>query len=250
MFSFLFDFIFPPQCWICQKKLDFEKPLYCCRSCYRNLPWIKDKYCQLCGRGLLGEKNFYNQCQICLNSRRYFSHGYSAFFFAPPLKNLLIQMKYHSHWGIHQSLAFLLFKALVQYADIPFPPLMTYVPLHFSGYRKRGFNQSFLIAKSLSQYFDTKLCHVLKRTKQRGSQTQLNFEDRVKNVSGCFEIKKGHRLHEKSIFLIDDVLTSGSTTNECARILSDFGYEKIVVLSLMSIPDENFKGKKIKINRA
>jgi len=97
------------------------------------------------------------------------------------------------------------------------------VPLHKKRLRWRGFNQSELLAKGIKKYFNLDLrLDELIRTKHKKPQTKLSGRKRKENVKGCF-FWKGDWLDGKNIILVDDVITTGSTLNECAKVLKENG---------------------------
>ena len=106
-------------------------------------------------------------------------------------------------------------------------PVITYVPIHWRRKRKRGFNQSEIIAKELGKIFNLPVVKMLKKVKNTKSQTKLNEKERLENVRDSFGVQKGLPLQMRNILLVDDVSTSGATMNECCRVLKESGVEKI-----------------------
>ena len=104
------------------------------------------------------------------------------------------------------------------------------VPLHPVREREREYNQAALIAQSLSRrsgldYLANGLC----RIRDTGTQTQLSREQRMRNMRSAFAARKGMSLKDRRIVLVDDVFTTGATTNACARVLRDAGAEEVCV---------------------
>ena len=117
-----------------------------------------------------------------------------------------------------------------QEADIIIP-----VPLHKKRLLKRGYNQASLIAQKLAQEFDkTYLSHALVRTRHTVSQGHFSFEQRQKNVKGAFEVlpKAKIKLQGKNVLLVDDVITTGSTINACAKELLKAKVKSVCVLAV------------------
>ena len=102
------------------------------------------------------------------------------------------------------------------------------VPLHVSRLRSRGYNQAYEIAKELAKLSARKLDTSLKRSKNTAMQAQLSLKQRAKNVSKAFNVKEKFKF--KSIILVDDVMTTGNTLNECAKTLLKAGAEDVQVL--------------------
>ncbi|MBL1212101.1 MAG: ComF family protein [Ignavibacteriae bacterium] len=118
-------------------------------------------------------------------------------------------------------------KILNWQADLILP-----VPLHTLKKAERGFNQSYFIAKGISKQLGVKTKPgVIKRIKFTETQTHLNSLERKANIRNAFKLKKQKLIKNKSIILIDDVVTTGATINECARILKEGGALKVFALS-------------------
>ena len=108
------------------------------------------------------------------------------------------------------------------------------VPLHKRRLRWRGFNQSEKLAKILADKLNIPLINnQLIRIKYNWPQAKINFQKRKNNINGCFQYT-GKSLVEKNIILVDDVVTSGSTLNECAKVLKEKGAQKIWGLCVAS----------------
>ncbi|MBU0744742.1 MAG: hypothetical protein KKE11_05175 [Gammaproteobacteria bacterium] len=112
--------------------------------------------------------------------------------------------------------------------------LVMAVPLHITKLRQRGFNQSEIIARILSEQLNLKYSgHNLCRKKRTKSQVDLARAERLKNVSGAFTLRDPDQTRQKSVLLIDDIFTTGATLNECAYVLKRDGLaSKVTVLTI------------------
>jgi len=108
---------------------------------------------------------------------------------------------------------------------------VTYVPLHKSKERQRTYNQSFLLAEEIAGRLNRKLSDYLERTQATVSQTHLTSAARADNVRNKFAIKRRYALEGQRVLLVDDVMTTGATVNECARILKQSGAREVLVLT-------------------
>lgn len=110
------------------------------------------------------------------------------------------------------------------------------VPIHSAKQRERGYNQSDFIAKSVAETLDCKFDNkLIKRNKYTNSQTQFNSQDRKLNISGVFRefnSTSQNKIDSKKILIIDDVLTTGSTANECAKVLISLGANSVDVATI------------------
>lgn len=102
------------------------------------------------------------------------------------------------------------------------------IPLHKRRYVERGFNQAEKIACLVSQRIGKPLHNVLVRTRHTKKQAQLNRAERLNNLHNAFDMKTGEDIKNKRILLVDDVLTTGSTMEECARVLKQYGVTEVV----------------------
>jgi len=118
----------------------------------------------------------------------------------------------------------------IEYLDFIIP-----VPLHKSRMREREFNQAQVLSEQVAKEFNKKvLTDVLVRSKPTRTQTELAFEERRKNVERSFTVKDPESIKDTNLLLIDDVLTTGSTSSEAARALKDSGARIIFVMTLAS----------------
>ena len=102
------------------------------------------------------------------------------------------------------------------------------VPLHRNRLNLRGFNQSELLARYLSKRLDLPGCDALVRRLNTMNQVGLQREKRLSNLDGAFDCSDKEYILGKNIILVDDVVTTGATLNECAKVLKQFGAKKIV----------------------
>ena len=107
------------------------------------------------------------------------------------------------------------------------------IPLHKNRHKQRGFNQSLIIGKWLSgKVTNCSTIDVLKRVKETKTQATLTKPERKENAKGAFEVKKNTSLKGITVVVVDDVVTTGSTVKEAARVLKEAGAGKIVVFSI------------------
>jgi len=111
------------------------------------------------------------------------------------------------------------------------------VPVHPSRRRERGYNQSELLAARIAYLRGLSLkSGILLKTRNTGSQTGLEREERVENVVGSFGLRRPDRLSGRKILLVDDVVTTGSTLRECARALLESGAREVSACVAASSP--------------
>jgi ComF family protein len=118
------------------------------------------------------------------------------------------------------------------FSDAPYQ-CMVPVPLHPRRLRKRGFNQALVLARILSRTYHIPLdWNNLVRTRWTQSQVGLSARERKDNVRGAFAVLQSARIAQKTILLLDDIYTSGSTVDECSKVLITAGARQVDVLTL------------------
>ena len=235
IFGFLFNMILPPRCIKCGKILSERNGL--CAECFAEINFISEPYCYRCGHPFPADSGAkFNAKQICGNCARdkkpLFFMQRSAFLYDEHSKNLILDFKFHDKTVSAEVLANMLFSAGKDiWAENP--DFLLPVPLHTKRLRKRRYNQSALLCKYLSaktlvpaDYFS------LVRTVNTIPQVMLKGNQRMKNLKGAFAVKNPEKLKDKSVVLVDDVKTTGSTLNECAKALKKAGVKHIYALTL------------------
>ena len=215
------DLIFPPICGGCK-----ASGVRWCQNCQEQTRIIIPPFCELCGQPI--QTN--GVCKRCLNSPPHFKATRSWAEFSGPIRDALHDIKYRKNIGLGISLSQHLVDLLKQNnwdIDLVIP-----VPLGDERILQRGYNQAALIAKPLASCLQLPYNpRTLRRIKETISQVELSLIERQKNVKGAFQAYREH-IHGKSILLIDDVTTSGSTLNACSKSLIDVGARAVYGLTI------------------
>ena len=230
----LLSLIYPRFCLICGLKLERHYKLSVCRNCRRNLRVTKKPYCFKCGAVLETISQIRKTgCNKCYRKKFFFDQVISAFQYKGIVKQCIHLFKYNRKIRLRDLFSepmrdFLLDNFSANRFDI-----VTAVPLHKSKLRKRGFNQSQLIAENISTnlQIDSSFDNLV-RTKKTVPQFKLKAGTRKKNLENVFFCKKPDIFKDKNILLIDDILTTGSTLNECSRTLKQAGAKSITCLTI------------------
>jgi len=210
--SFL-NLIFPSLCKLCRKRLNSDE-LLLCNDCLQ----------------VLYKFRLYKS-KIELDDK---SKLFSYFKFENNIKDLIYLFKYNSYIPIGKDLAFELLNAIDDKHLINYDFIQA-VPLTKKKLRKRGFNQAELIAKKLSRKKKIKKISILKKEKETLSQAYLSLEERKFNLKDCFVIKKirkQEKYKNKSLLIVDDILTTGSTFFEIRKVLKPLEFKNIDILTL------------------
>ena len=210
------------QCLICQNKTDRNSDYQSiCSGCLTLLSHPTHS-CQQCGIELQAEQA---TCGNCQSSPPAFSSTHYACTYQAPIDKWVMSLKFSKKIIMSRLFAELL-QPKLKYIDQSY--ILMPVPLHISRLRSRGYNQAYEIAKELAKLSARKLDTSLKRNKNTAMQAQLSLKQRAKNVSKAFNVKE--KLKFKNIILIDDVMTTGNTLNECTKTLLKAGAEDVKVL--------------------
>lgn len=223
MFRAVLDLFFPPRCPLCDEVIaPRERPL--CRKCRTvDLPVVEDKRCKKCGRGK-------KQCACKLNTL--LSDGIAApFYYKDGVANAILRLKkVEDDDRYRYFLQELTAQAYLDYADIVIDAV-TVVPMHSYDETKRGFNQVEPIAKGLAKALHVPYMPLLKKSIRTKSQKSLSGAARAANLLGVFDVLNQDNVRGKRILLVDDVVTTGATTNECAKMLKIYGAAAVYVLA-------------------
>jgi ComF family protein len=185
-----------------------------CTACHADLPGLPATRCPQCGDLTThGER-----CGACMHTRPHFDRATALFRYDFPVDRIIHALKYGHQLAVARWLGEQMAR---QAGDCP-ATLIVPLPLHALRLRERGFNQSAEIARHISRLSDIDLdLRAVKRNRHTRPQAELALKARGGNVRGAFECTRD--LSGQHILLVDDVMTSGATLNECARILKLHG---------------------------
>ncbi len=218
--------LYPPRCLLCGTKIP-EVSIVCGR-CEESLPSLSGPLCSRCAEPLADPDT--DLCMACGTRDR----GFDAAHALGP---------YDSGWGkLVRALKFDRERAVADYlaqrmaADLAAlsggdPPidLVTYVPMHRADRRARGFNQARLLARGVGRRLRLPVAPTLRKARRTPPQARLAARERRKNLQGAFRLIQSG---EGNVLLIDDIYTTGSTLEECARTLKSGGYTRVLVMTV------------------
>jgi ComF family protein len=172
-------------------------------------------------------------CEDCLRTKPFFQAAYAPYRYEGSILEAVHRLKYGQKTFIAHALGPLLAEFVKTRFPLPEPFLTMPVPLHPKRLRERGFNQSLLLARQVSDRLNGELDFLsLVRPKYTIPQTTLSKKERQKNVKNAFHLKTPDAVSKKNILLVDDVATTGNTLNECARVLKSGGAEAVFCVTL------------------
>lgn len=218
----LLDLIFPKKCVGCGRM-----GKYVCIDCEIGL-WEEEQICPLCTRNSrYGLKHKYCKKPWSLD-------GLTCFWAYEALaKKLITKAKYYYFYDYLKELTIESgqltmrpeFKELWWFLDQK--PIVTCVPLHPKRFKERGFNQAEIIARHLAKIYDLRFTNLLQRTRDTSQQVGKSREERLRNLEGAFSVLEASILNRKSVLLVDDVWTTGTTLSECAKTLKQSGARSV-----------------------
>ncbi|HEY4475776.1 MAG TPA: double zinc ribbon domain-containing protein [Candidatus Paceibacterota bacterium] len=222
----LLDILFPPICLICGRVLGTEnKNSAICSNCLNLIPIAYTLTCPECRARLAENKKI---CHRKAGYRLAAASNYEN----EKLKRLLWLLKYQKKTVAAEPIGEIL-RRHIENLGINFSGFIIIpIPLHQSRERERGFNQSFLIAQSLSRRIGLEIkSSLLRRIKNTPPQAEArNFETRAENIKGCFIATHPETAKGLNILLLDDVFTSGATIGEAVKTLKAAGAKRVVAL--------------------
>lgn len=223
--------LLPGTCIQCNKASDRFYDL--CRSCESLLPKIKDP-CESCGLPLPKINYDGHLCGTCILKPPPFKHIVVAFDYSQPIDRLISAFKYQEKLAFGKVLSYQLMQAVLSfYEERALPKLIIPMPLHPKRLQQRGFNQSLEISRHLSRHLNIpqnyKLCYRNRNTPQ---QEGLNALARKKNLRKAFSIHQHYKSLPCCVAIIDDVVTTTTSTRELSNLLLANGVKDIHVWSL------------------
>ncbi len=227
----LLDVVYPRSCQHCGAVADGMR--FFCWECLSDFHYVQPPFCSLCGDPVPGHIDHEYRCVFCSRRTPYFDGARSAVHYEGAAGLAIRAVKYqYATWLIPDLTDLLEASMRTHYDLLPFDAIC-YIPLYPLKRRDRGFNQAKLLAQALGRRRSIPLAkRVLRRLRDTGSQTHLTAARRVTNVAGVFSVVRPERVKGKRLLLIDDVMTTGATVNECARVLKEAGADVVYVLTV------------------
>lgn len=218
---FLFA-VFPKRCALCGKVITPD--LDACNECKNDLPYVFPPVCIKCGRGK-------DEC-LCRNYRFYYTGLAAPFYYESTVAISIRHLKFR---GKIQNACFFA-KEMADTVRTRFAgkrfELIACVPLTKTGLKLRGFNQSSLLAKEIGKILNIETSDdLLVKIYDTPAQHTMTSSMRRGNLAGAFDVGKPELVKGKTILLCDDVATTGSTINECAKMLLLYGAEEVCCIT-------------------
>lgn len=232
------DLLYPPLCAICRVALSDGRAL--CEACDADLPRLAEPFCAKCGEPFPGQIDDAFACPNCHQLRFAFEFARPATVRDERTLDMIHRLKYSRELHLAKDLGRLAAEA---FADPRLAPALAGkwplvpVPLHRKRFQHRHFNQAEEISRELASHVGLPVLKALRRIRATGHQTALTRAQRLENLRGAFVVSRAghhHVAHSPTgAVLVDDVLTTGATVNECAKTLRSAGFQQVVVVTVM-----------------
>ncbi len=220
--------LFPPVCLQCGRPLLGEAPGILCADCHAGLNFIGAGACRFCGAVAGAYAELDKGCADCRRSQLSFTRATAVATYGQPERALIRAFKFEGNRRLAAPLGELM-AGRMKAAGFPedFAGVMP-VPLHPRRWRERGYNQSELLAKEISRRWRCRLrTDILQRVRHTRSQALLPYRLRLTNPVGAFRAEGD--LEGATMLLVDDIMTTGATVSECARMLRAAGAQRVYV---------------------
>lgn len=236
MIEQILNFFFPTDiyCIACGNLIDGTREYALCDSCLREIKWISSDSCKICGKSLGFASAMGDVCFECQETEHQFTKGFSCATYEGPVKEILSGLKYKGRPYYAEKMVKVMSDRSQGFIDDVDLDLILPVPMYKKKERKRGFNQSQLIAKGLSSTLGLDYDpHVLEKNRNTAPMSSLSSGERRINLHNSFSLgyNKKNQIENKNILLIDDVYTTGSTADACASVLKDNGASEVYIFT-------------------
>lgn len=200
----LLRLVYPAKCIFCGAVLPESTAISACKSCRASLPR-------------------YNRRFEAVPGIPYINGLFAAYVYEDEVESAIRAMKFSNQPGNAGTFAYLLYEAISEQDNIPDFDAIVPVPMHRRKRINRGYNQSELIAGELGKYLNAPVADYLVKVRHTKPQSLLGKEDRLGNLGNAIKAREGSPIKGLNILLVDDVTTTGTTLNTCARALYEAG---------------------------
>ncbi|MDR2939103.1 MAG: ComF family protein [Clostridiales bacterium] len=209
--DFILGLIYPPKCMVCKNvKYGLDKTLIC-KDCFNYLDFIGEEALQA------------GELAIQYDNNQYLNGIFFVFWYDEIISSLIKQSKYNNHPVYNKGFAHFMADYYNKYIklDIDF---IAPVPIHKNKLKSRGFNQAAVLGSEFSKIMNIPfISDLIIRSQDTKPQSGLSKLSRRNNVEGAFTFNKKYLVNYKKVLIIDDIYTTGSTLNSCAKVLTDNG---------------------------
>ncbi len=224
----ILDIFFPKFCVQCRKAGD-----YICTDCFAGISFTTEHICLVCNKYAIGGVTH----PLCKKTYS-IDGGMASVAYKGVVKKLVYQFKYRPYLSdLHDHITDLFYEGIIQHEQfnsiLQTESILVPIPLHRSKQRERGYNHAELLSKNLGKRLGLPTKTLLKRKKKTQIQANLKREERLENMKDAFEIVNEQKMADvKQVILVDDIITTGATMLEAAKVLKKEGIEHVWGIAL------------------
>jgi len=225
--SVLLSAFFPKRCLYCQRVIRPDE--LACEHCFSQRPLMEDPVCYRCGRT--------RKLCTCKGHRKAFDRVVCAMRYEDGAKDAVLSMKKEAYADHTETMALEMVSALRRRVDAAAFDAVTCIPMHKKEERRRGYNQSQMLAKAVAQELGVPFRPMLQKVFETRAQKSLPMIERSGNLLGAFDVTAP--VADLRILLVDDLITTGSTLHEAAKMLILYGAQSVTALTFAgTVPSE------------
>lgn len=231
-FRAVLQLVYPEECAICGKALLYREN-HVCSGCILAIRPLQEPLCKKCSLELPRFADDTRTCSSCRQNQFHFCRAFSCIRYDEQTKKIFHEVKFHNRRSLLRVYDALLEQKITHIVASLKDHIVIPVPLDRARRRIRDFNQSALLGKRIARLASLQYSEgLLRRVKKSAPQSLLGKKERLHNLDGAFRVPRGQSVLNRNIALVDDVFTTGSTVNECAKTLRAAGAAKVTVITL------------------
>lgn len=224
MLNRILRLLFPLKCIFCGMILPVETDLGICEACGVKIEYMDEKLLEQSEQG-----------QPPPEGNPWYDGVFCVCCYSGIVKEAIRRYKFVNRPSYYRTLAKMLSNKIKKMTETVHFDIIISVPLHPNREAERGYNQSQLLSRQVSREMGLPDCSdLLDRIRNTTNQSLLGRKERLLNIRGAFRVKSENKIKGQSVLLVDDIFTTGSTVNECSRVLKEAGAEKVFVVVLAS----------------
>lgn len=220
--------VYPKRCLFCDEVI-LNTQVFC-EDCKSQAEWLTKYLCKKCGKPLELKKS--EICFDCSKKSHAYDAGRAMWLYEGAVKDAIKRYKFDGRKSLANSFSDVLLNFYIKHIDWQID-LITAIPLHKTKLKSRGYNQAALISDLLGRKLDIRVVNdLLIRQKTTRPQKELSDGERILNIRDAFCIDERYSVDGLNLLILDDIYTTGSTLDECAKVLKDKGANRVYFLTL------------------
>jgi len=230
-FETVLSLFYPPHCAKCGA--DTAAGIHLCQACAAEARRIEAPFCERCSEPFAGAIDAAFVCPRCGGQPSHFECAVTRYLSKSVVRDFIHRFKYEQQFHLRHPLANWLAETLEddRIRAHPFDAFVP-VPLHAARLRERDFNQAEVLAQLLARRSGIPVVNAIQRIRYTTTQTRLERHQRMENLRNAFRVRHTASVQSRHLILVDDVFTTGSTVDECARVLRDAGAASVRVVTV------------------